>query len=125
GSAQTWRTPLAALAVTHEEVERRADDHDHVRLVEGERARAIEVMRIAGRQEAACGAVEVSGDVEPAQQGNGVVVAAACPDLLAEKNRGTCRVHQDVGKTLDVRRITDRLGRGAVLPRVRHHTPGD
>src|SRR4029434_11355362 len=98
GSAQTWRTPLAALAVTHEEVERRADDHDHVRLVEGERARAIEVMRIAGRQEAASGAVEITRNVDAAQQRHGFVMAAARPHLLTEQNRRAFRVHEDVGE---------------------------
>ena len=88
-------------------VERRSDDHDDVGLVEGERARAIEVMRIAGRQETAAGAVEVAGNIETAQQRHRLVVAAARPHLLAEEDRGTFRIHQDVSQPLDVGRIAD------------------
>ena len=119
------RRHLDALAVAHAEIERRADDHDDVRLVEGERARAIEVMRIARRQEAASGAVEVAGNVEAAQQRDGFVVAAAGPDLLAEENRRPLGIDEEIGELLDVRRIADRFGRGAVLAGLRQHGLGD
>ena len=42
-----------ALAVAHAEIERRADDHQHVGLGEGLRAGAVEMMRIARRQQTA------------------------------------------------------------------------
>src|SRR4051794_28893397 len=45
-----------ALAVAHPEVERSADDQDHVRVVERVAAREVEVVRIAGRERAAGGA---------------------------------------------------------------------
>src|SRR3954465_8158916 len=46
-----------ALAVAHPEVERGADDDDHVRVVERVAARQVEVVRVTGRQGAAGGAV--------------------------------------------------------------------
>src|SRR3954451_12300975 len=57
-----------ALAVPHPEVERRADDQDHVRVVERVAAREVEVVRVARGQRAAGGAVHVRGDVELADE---------------------------------------------------------
>src|SRR3954451_13571317 len=58
------RLARQALAVAHPEVERRADDEDHVGVVERVTARQVEVVRVAGGQRAAGGAVHVRGDVE-------------------------------------------------------------
>ena len=73
------------------------------------RARAVEVMRVAGRQQSAGGAVEVAGDVEASQQRDRLPDARGSPDLLAEQYRGPLGVDQDVGELLDIARIADRL----------------
>ncbi len=109
------RRHLDALAVTHAEVEGRADDHHHVGLGEGKRAGAVEVMRIAWRQHAAAGAVHVAGNVEAAQKRDCLFMAARGVDLLAEQDGRTLGIHQDVGEPFDVGRIADRLHRGAVM----------
>ena len=59
---------LEALAVAHAEVERRADDQDHVGVVERVAARQVEVVRVARRQRAAGGAVHERRDVELADE---------------------------------------------------------
>ena len=52
-------------------------------------------MRVAGRQQAAAAAVEIAGDVEAAQEGDGFFVAARDPDLLAVQDRRPLRVDED------------------------------
>ena len=65
-----------ALAVAHPEVERRADDEDHVGVVERVAAREVEVVRVARRERAARGAVHVRGDVQLADELDRLLVAA-------------------------------------------------
>ena len=119
------RRHVDALAVAHAEIEWRADDDDDVGLAEGERAGAVEMMRIAGRQEPAAGAVEVAGNVEAAQQRDRFLVAARGPDLLAEQDRRPLRIHQNIGEPLDIGRIADRFGRGAIMAGLRQHGAGN
>ena len=77
-------------------------------LGEGLGARAIEMMRIARRQQTAAGAVEIARNVEAAQQRDRLLVAARGPYLLTVENRGPLGVDQNVGQLLDVARIADR-----------------
>jgi hypothetical protein len=114
-----------ALAVAHAEIERRADDDQHVRLGKGLAAGAIEVMRIAGRQEPAARAVEVAGNIEAAQERNRLVMTPRRPNLLTVENRRTLGVHQNVGQFLDIARVSHRVGRGTVLARLRDDRLGE
>ena len=82
-------------------------------------------MRVAGRQQAAAGAVEVARNVQPAQQLDGLHVAARLPDLLPVQDGRTFGIDQDVGQFLDVARIAHRTGRCAVVPGLRYHGLGD
>src|SRR5580692_7434973 len=59
-----------ALTVAHAEIERRADDDQDIGAGESLSARSIEVMRIAGRQQSSARAVEISRNIQAAQQGN-------------------------------------------------------
>ena len=104
-----------ALAVAHAKIERRADDHQYVGLGKRLRARTVEVVRIARRQQPAARAVEITGNIQAAQQRDGLVLAARGPHLLAIENRRPLRVDENVGQLLDVARITDRMRRGAVF----------
>ena len=117
--------PAEAPAVAHAEVERRADDHDHVGLVEGHAAGAVEMVRVAGRQQSAARAVEVGRDVELAHQLDRLLVAAAVPHLRAEQDAGPLGIDQEVGQLLDVGGIADRAGRGAVVAGRRDDRLGD
>ena len=110
-----------SLAVAHPEVERRADDQDHVRLLEGATTGQVEVMGITRSERAAGGAVHVSGDVERAYELGGHVGAAGGPDLAAEQHARPFGVDEDVCQPLDVRRVTDALGRRAVMACLRNH----
>ncbi len=110
-----------ALAVAHAEIERRADDDQHVGIRKGLRARAVEVMRIARRQQSTAGPVEVAGNVEAAQQRNRFFMTARGPHLLAVQNRGPLGIDEDVGELLDIARIADRFGRRPIVARLRHH----
>ena len=103
-----------APAIAHAEVEGRADDQDRVGLLEGVRPRAVEMVRIAFGQHAAARPVHIGRDVERADEGDGRLVAAARPDLLAEQDGGPLGGNQDVGQALDIGRVADRLGRHAV-----------
>ena len=103
-----------ALAVAHAEVERRADDDDDVSLAECRTAGAVEIMRIARRQHAARRAVHIGRNIQLADQVDRLVVAARRPDLGAVKDRRPLGLDQDVGQLLDILRVADRLGRGAV-----------
>ncbi len=76
--------------------------------------RAVEVVRVARRQQAAGGAIHIGRDIEAAGQCDRLLVAASHPDLGAQQHRRPLGPHQDVGQSLDVGRIADRLGRGAV-----------
>src|SRR3954453_7659136 len=115
------RLAREALAVAHPEVERRADDHDDVGVVEGVAAREVEVVRIAGRQRAARGAVHVRRDVELADELDRLLVAAARPHLAAEQDARALGVDQDVGQALDVGRVADAARGGAVVAGLRDH----
>ncbi len=114
-----------ALAVAHAEIERRADNDDDVGLGKGERAGTVEMVRIAGRQQPAAAAVEIAGNVEAAQKRNRLLVAARRPHLLAEQDRRPLGIDQNVGEPLDVFRVADRLGRGAIMAGPRQHRTGD
>src|SRR5215472_2080952 len=70
-----------APPVAHAKVEGRTDDDDDVRIREGVATRAIEVMRVTGREQPAAPAVEVAGNVETAQQRDGLFVPAGGPHL--------------------------------------------
>ena len=72
-------------------------------------------MRVAGRQQAAASAVEIAGNVEAAQQRDGLVVAARGPDLLAEEDGRALGLDQDLGELLDVVRDRRSSGRGAIV----------
>src|SRR5919202_2376486 len=106
------------LAVAHPEVERRADDEDHVRVVERVAAREVEVVRVARGQRAAGGAVHVRRDVELADELDGLLVAARRPDLRAEQDARALGVDEDLGEAVDVVRVADALRRGAVAARL-------
>jgi hypothetical protein len=108
-----------ALAVAHAEIERSADDHQHVGVGKRLGAGAIEVMRIAGRQQAAARAVEIAGNVEAAQQRNRLLVAARSPHLLPVQDGGPLRIDENIGQFLDVARIADGAGRRTVLAGLR------
>ena len=105
-----------ALAIAHAEVEGGADNDDHVGLVEGVTPGAVEVMGIARRQQAAARAVEIGRQVEPAHQRDRRLVAARHPHLGPEQDARPLRRDQEIGQFLHVRRVADRLGRGAVAP---------
>src|SRR6202041_1847963 len=77
--------------------------------------RPVEMMRVARRQQAAARTVEVTWDIEAAQQRNGLLVAARGPDLLPVKDGRPLRIDEDVGQFLDVARVAHRPRRRAVL----------
>ncbi len=114
-----------ALAVAHAEVERRTHDQEHVGVGERLGSGAIEMMRIAGRQQAAACAVEVSRNIEAAQQRDGFLVAARRPDLLAVQDGRPLRIDENVGQFLDVARVADGTRRRPVMAGLRHHGLGD
>ena len=87
-----------ALAVAHPEVERRADDQDHVGVVERVAAGEVEVVRVARRERAAGGAVHVRRDVQLADELDRLLVAARRPDLAAEQHARALGVDEDVGQ---------------------------
>src|SRR4051812_34624977 len=107
-----------ALAVAHPEVERRADDQDHVGVVERVAAGEVEVVRVAGRKRAARGAVHVRRDVELADELDRLLVAARGPDLRAEQDARALGVDEDLGEAVDVVRVADALRRRAVAARL-------
>src|SRR4051812_48803573 len=107
-----------ALAVAHPEVERRADDQDHVGVVERVAAGEVEVVRVARRKGAAGGAVHVRRDVELADELDRLLVAARGPHLGAEEHARALGVDQDLGELVDVVGVADALGRGAVAARL-------
>ncbi len=109
------RRRLEPLAVAHAEVERRPDDHDHVGFVERVRARQLEVVRIAGRQRTAPGAVHEGRDVELLAELDRRIGAARRPNLRAEQDARPLRLDQDVGEFLDCGRVADRLRRGPIV----------
>ena len=113
------RRDVDALAVAHAEIERGADNHHHVGFAERHGPGAVEVMGIAGWQDAAGGTVEVAGDVQASQQGHGFLMPPSGPDLLAEQDRRALGVDQDIGQTLDIARVADRLGGGTIVARFR------
>ena len=47
------------------------------------------------------------------------------PDLLAEQDRRTLGVDQDIGQTLDIARVAERLGGGTIVAGFRQHGAGD
>src|SRR4051795_4305823 len=107
-----------ALAVAHPEVERRADDQDHVGVVERVAAGEVEVVRVARGQRAARGAVHVRRDVELAGELDGLLVAARRPHLGAEQDARALGVDEDLGEPVDVVGIADALRRRAVAARL-------
>ena len=96
-----------ALAVAHAEIERRSDNDQHIGARKGLGAGTIEMMRIAGRQKAAAGAVEVAWDIQSAQQRNRFLVAAGSPHLLAIEDRRPFGIDQQIRQLLDVARVAD------------------
>ena len=110
-----------ALAVAHAEVERRADDQDQVGVVERVAAREVEVVRVAGRQGAAGGAVHVRRDVERADEVDRVLVTARGPHLGAEQDAGPLGGRQHLGQLVDVVGVADALRRGAVAAGLGDH----
>src|SRR5882757_1389483 len=114
-----------ALAVAHAEVERRPDDHDDVGACESLRACSVEVMRISGRQQTAAGAIEIAGYVQPAQQRDGLDVAARRPDLLSVEDRRPLGVDENIGQLFDVARIAERARRRAIMAGLGNHSLGD
>src|SRR5207302_1334463 len=67
----------------------------------------------------AAAAVEVAGDVQSAQQRDRLLVAARRPHLLSVQDGRALGIDQQVGELLDVARIAERAGRGAVVPGLR------
>src|SRR4051795_11175346 len=112
------RLARQALAVAHAEVERRADDDDHVRVVERVAAREVEVVRVARRQRAAGGAVHVRRDVELANELDGVFVATRGPHLRAQEHARALGVDEHLGEAVDVVGVADALRRRAVAARL-------
>ena len=91
---------------------------NHVRLVEGVAARPIESVRIARREDAAAGAVHVSGYVECAAKLHRRLVTAASPNLRAEQRGRSLSIDQEIGELFDVRRIADGFRRRAIGARL-------
>jgi len=81
-------------------------------------ARSVEVMRVARRQQPAAGAVEVSRNIQTAQQRDRLVLTARGPDLLSVQNRRPLCIDKDVGQFLDVARVSDRARRRTILARL-------
>ena len=116
-------------AVAHAEIERRADDDDHVGPIEGQTAGAVEEMRVAGRQRPAARTVHIGRDVEPPHQLHRRIPAAAGPYLGAKQDTWPLRGDQDVRQPLDVIRVPERPGRAPVSAgggdaRTRQRDPG-
>src|SRR3954468_10227875 len=107
-----------ALAVAHPEVERRADDQDHVGVVERVAAGEVEVVRVARRERAARGAVHIRRDVELADELDRLLVAARGPDLRAEQHARALGVDEDLREAVDVVGVADALRRRAVAARL-------
>src|SRR3954464_5417275 len=112
------RLAREALAVAHPEVERRADDQDHVGVVERVAARHVEVVRVARRERSAGGAVHVRRDVELADELDRLLVAARGPDLRAEQHARALGVDEDLREAVDVVGVADALRRRAVAARL-------
>ena len=80
-------------------------------------------MRIAGREDAASGAVHVTGNIESAAKFHRRIVAAAGPDLGTEQRCRPFGFGQNVGKFFNVGRIADRFSRGAIGTRLGEYAP--
>src|SRR3569833_681830 len=76
-----------ALSVTHSEIKRRTHDQNHISFGECITAGAIEMMRIARRQQSTAATVEVTGDIQTPQKRNGFFMSARSPHLLPVQNR--------------------------------------
>ena len=68
-------------AIAHAEVERGADDDDHIGLVESIAASLLKMMRVARRQRAAAGAVHKGRNIQVLNESQGRIRAPASPDL--------------------------------------------
>ena len=112
------RIGAQTLAVAHAEIERCADDDDDIGLLERIAPRAVEVVRVARRQQAAGGAVHVARDIQAAQQRDGFLVSPAGPDLCAEQDGRPFGLHEQIREPLDVGRVADGLGRCPVAARL-------
>src|SRR4030088_1524739 len=78
-------------AVAHPEVERRADDYDHVRVVDRVPPRQMEVVRVPWRQRASTGTVHERRNVErPAETDRGLR-GPTRPHLRSEQYTGLFR----------------------------------
>ena len=106
-------------AVTHAEIEGRADDDDDVGFLEGIAPGAMEIVGIARRQESARRTVHVARNVEALEQGDGLLVPPAGPNLGTQKNGRAFGFHQKLRQLLDVGGVADGLGRGPVASRLR------
>ena len=117
------RLRAQALAVAETEVERRADDDDHVGFAERVATRELEAQRMIGRQRSAPGTVHVRRNVEVSRRTSpprSVQRGRSRPADRAE-SPGASR-DQNVGQFFDVGRIADALGRGArAARRLRDH----
>ena len=105
--------------VAHTEIEWRANDDDHVGLLEGIAPGAVEVVGIARRQQPAGRAVHVARNIEALEQRDGFPVAAAHPDLGPEQDGGSLRFHQELCQRLDVGRVADGPGGRPIAPWLR------
>ena len=95
------------LAVSHAEIERRSDDHNHIRVGKGVPAGAIEMMGVVFRKHPPAGPVHVGRNVQRPHEIDGLLMALGGPDLLPEQHCRALGLHQDVGQLLDVRRVAN------------------